>query len=96
MNKKLLCTAVGGALIFAAGASQARFGNDYESALIPYVVKDANRTTVVSVILSEESSSTAESLHLQYWTKSTTDANTAACQPSSIQIPVTTNDIVIY
>jgi hypothetical protein len=35
-------------------------------------------------------------LHLQYWTKSTTDANTAACQPSSSTMAFTDNDIVTF
>jgi len=98
MNKKLLCTAVGGALALGAGAAQAYLSTSYQEALVPYVVKDANRTTVVTVIVdnSTPSTSTAEVMHLQYWTKSTTDANTASCKPSSVTVPVTQNDMVTF
>jgi len=98
MNKKLLCTAVGASLAAATGLAQAYNHADADYALIPYVVKDANRTTVVSIIMSSHASTPAsdEVLHLQYQTKSTTDANTAACQPSSVTVPVTDNDIVTF
>jgi len=95
MNKKLLSTAVATTLgaVIAAPAAQA---NDYYSALIPYVVKDANRTTVVTLIGSGWANSSGGPLHLQYWTKSTTAANTSACEPSSVTIPITPNDIVTF
>jgi len=100
MNKKLLCTAVGGALAFGAGSAQAYVGGAIYDALIPYVVKDTNRTTVVTVIMQGSINGAITQskgdLHLQYWTKSTTDANTAACLPSSVTIPVTQNDIVTF
>jgi len=98
MNKKLLCVAVGGALAVSAGATSAyTIGGVARDALVPYVVKDANRTTVVTVITSYQVGSWSKGdMHLQYWTKSTTDANTAACQPSSVVIPVTPNDIVTF
>jgi len=100
MNKKLICTAVGGALAFGAGSSEAWLATPAFEALVPYVVKDANRTTVVTVIMQGDyNGSVTDSvgdLHLQYWTKSMTDANTAACQPNSVQVPVTQNDIVTF
>jgi len=100
MNKKLLCTAVGGALAFSAGASHGVLSAVFPEALVPYVVKDANRTTVVTVIvhgsIGGPITQAKGNLHLQYWTKSTTDANTAACSPSSVTIPVTQNDIVTF
>jgi len=97
MNKKLLCTAVGGALALGAGAAQASTDPGYREILIPYVVKDSNRTTVVTTILDNSSPGTsAKNMHLQYWSKSTTDANTAACKPSSVTVPVTPNDIVTF
>jgi len=98
MNKKLLCTAVGGALALTAGASNAWFNEDSDSIFFPYVVKDTNRTTVVTIIMSNGASTPAseEKIHIQYWTKSTTDANTAACSPSSITVPVTDNDVVTW
>jgi len=96
MNKKLLCTAIGASLAATAGIAQA--ANQWEAhyALVPYVVKDANRTTVVSVILAQDIPTKGQTLHLQYQTKSTTDASTAACRPSSVTIPVTPNDIVTF
>jgi len=100
MNKKLLCTAVGATLASATGLAQAGGPNawDADNAFVPYVVKDANRTTVVTVIMNDGSGPVAsdELLHIQYWTKSTTAANTAACDPSSITVPVTDNDIVTW
>jgi len=45
---------------------------------------------------SADMASAGNELHLQYQTKSLTDANTAACQPSSVMIPVTPNDIVTF
>ena len=91
MNKKLLCTAVGGALALAAAGAHAHVNSPYGTALIPYVVKDVNRTTVVTVVINNNSvpSSASNLMHLQYWTKSTTDANTASCKPSSVTVPVT-------
>jgi len=95
MNKKLLSTAVATTLgaVIAAPAAQA---NTYYSALIPYVVKDANRTTVVTLIGDGWANSSGGPLHLQYWTKSTTAANTSACEPSSVTIPITPRDIVSF
>jgi len=67
-------------------------------AFVPYVVKDSNRTTVVTIITSGDNGGgqSDEIMHLQYWTKSTTDANTAACAPSSVTVPVTPNDVVTW
>jgi len=97
MNKKLLCTAVGGALALGAGAAQAYTNVHYYEILVPYVVKDTNRTTVVTVMVTNDNPGTyAKIMHLQYWSKSTTDANTAACKPSSVTVPVTPNDIVTF
>jgi len=98
MNKTLLCAAVGGALALGTMTASADFRVEQDFAFVPYVVKDANRTTVVTVMMSDESDTPAsdEVLHLQYWTKSTTAANTAACDPSSVTVPVTDNDIVTF
>jgi len=98
MNKKLICSAVGASLAMSAGLAQAYLNDDENLAIIPYVVKDTNRTTVVSVIMSDDNggNSSDEIMHLQYWTKSTTAANTAACSPSSVTVPVTPNDIVTF
>jgi len=97
MNKKHVCTAVGSALTITAGAVSATTIQVFPDSLIPYVVKDTNRTTVVTTIMGWDSGTYSKGdLHLQYWTKSTTDANTAACQPSSVQIPVTANDILTF
>jgi len=98
MKMKLLRTAVSGALALGAGAAHALTTPDYLESLVPYVVKDTNRTTVVTVILANMAQNTAAAslMHLQYWTKSTTDANTAACKPSSVTVPVTPNDIMTF
>jgi len=93
MNKNLLSTAIGAGLALAAGIANAY---DYPTMLYPYVVKDANRTTVVTLIGDGAPVSSGASIHLQYWTKSTTDANTAACAPSSVTVPFTDNDIVTF
>jgi len=90
INKKLLCTAVGASLVAAAGVAQA------DHWIVPYVVKDTNRTTVVTLIGDGQPVSANDEKHLQYWTKSTTDANTAACQPSSVFVPFTDNDIMTF
>jgi len=96
MEKKLLAAAVG-ATFAAASPAFAYLNASVENALVPYVVKDANRTTVVTVVLDAGTPvAGGDDLHLQYWTKSTTDANTAACQPSSVTIPKTPNDIVTF
>jgi hypothetical protein len=78
-----------------ATALPAAANHDY-MVLVPYVVKDGNRTTVVTLIGEGIPVSAGQSLHLQYWTKSTTDANTAACQPSSVTVPFTDNDIMTF
>jgi len=97
MNKKLLCTAVGGALALTVGSAQAIRDHHWDSVLIPYVVKDTNRTTVVTLFTTHNSRDKGnQDLHLQYWTKSTTDANTAACQPNSVFVPVTTFDTLTF
>jgi len=97
MNKKLLCTAIGASLAVAAGSANAYRHGDYYNMLVPYVVKDANRTTVVTVIATSDSRDKAnQDLHLQYWTKSTTDANTASCLPNSVFVPITPADIMTF
>jgi len=97
MNKKLICTAVGSALALVGGAASAEFDtSSTDRAFAGYVVKDANRTTVLTLIGNGAEMKYTDSLHIQYWTKSTTDANTAACQPSSVYIPFTDEDIVTW
>jgi len=97
MNKQIICTAVGASLALTAGSANAAIGGEYYSMLVPYVVKDSNRTTVVTVIATDdEREKNSQDLHLQYWTKSTTDANTAACLPNSVFVPITPNDIVTF
>jgi len=97
LNKKLITAAVGASLALSAGAASAYTHNDYNSILFPYVVKDANRTTVITLIIDPESRTKGnQDLHIQYWTKDTSAANTAACQPSSSFMGVTPNDIVTF
>jgi len=97
MNKKLLCAAVGASLAFGAGAASAVFDPQNSYAFYPYVVKDANRTTVISLINGyQEGPGGKGDIHIQYWTKSTTAANTAACDPSSVFIPMTAEDILTF
>ncbi len=91
LKKKLLATAVGGALTLGLGMQAAQANHVM---LFPYVVKDTNRTTVITVM--GQAPTTGTTLHVQYWTKSTTDANTAACQPNSSAIKFTDNDIVTF
>jgi len=91
MDKKLLSIAVGATLAAAGGLARAN-----HDLLIPYVVKDANRTTVVTLIGSGAPVNTGANMHLQYYSKSTTDANTAACAPSSVYVPFTDNDIMTF
>lgn len=96
MNKKLVVTAVGVCLSATGGLAQAWFNVDYDYTLIPYVVRDTNRTTVVTLIGNGQPVASGAAIHLQYWTKSTTDANTAACQPNSSTLTFTDNDIVSF
>ena len=96
-DKKLISAAVGASLVLATGAANAAFSENYGAMLFPYVVKDANRTTVITVISNSNSRlSSNQDLHIQYWTKSTTAANTAACEPSSSFMKITPNDIVSF
>ena len=99
MNKKLLVSAVSGALAFGVSGLPALASHDSsndDTVLIPYVVKDTNRTTIVTLIGTGSPVSSGPSIHLQYWTKSTTAANTAACEPSSTTLTFTDNDIVTF
>ena len=93
LKKKLIATAVGSALTFGLGM-QAAQASHYM--LFPYVVKDANRTTVVTVIGNGQPTNAGATLHLQYYTKDTTAANTAACQPNSTTMTFTDNDIATW
>ena len=93
MNKKLLSTAVTAALTLGLGLPAAHANG---TALFPYVVKDANRTTVITMIGYGQPVSAGATLHLQYWTKPTTAANTAACEPNSTTMTFTDNDIVSF
>ena len=96
-NKKLITAAVGTSLVLAAGAANANRDSQYYAILFPYVVKDTNRTTVITVMSNSDSRTAGNAdLHIQYWTKSTTDANTAACSPSSTFVGITPNDIVSF
>ncbi len=92
------------AVALALGASLAPHvakAEHYNNALFPYVVKDTNRTTVVTLVANAadccNSVQTAGlHVHLQYWTKSTTAANTAACEPSSTTMIFTVNDMATW
>jgi len=94
-KKKLLAAAVGGTLTLGLGIQPA-VAEKGPFMLFPYVVKDTNRTTVVTVIGNGQAVNAGANMHLQYWTKSTTDANTAACSPNSTTITFTANDIVSF
>jgi len=95
MNKKLLCAVVTGALPLSAGAIPTISGDD--PWIVPYVVKDTNRTTVVTLINGDQNAPGGKGdVHIQYWTKSTTAANTAACEPSSVYVPMTENDVMTF
>jgi hypothetical protein len=95
MNKKLLTLAVGSAMSLGMGLQPAQASHQH-FILFPYVVKDTNRTTVVTVIGYGQPAKDGPSLHLQYWTKDTTAANTAACQPSSTTMTFTDDDIATW
>jgi len=92
MNKTALTTAVSAALVASAAALPQASANY----LFPYVVKDANRTTVITVMGFDWGAKDAKDVHLQYWTKSTTDSNTAACLPSSVTVPFTDLDMMTF
>jgi len=95
MNKNILTTAVSATMLVGLAASATAQAHSH--ALLPYVVKDANRTTVVTLIGSAYGDSgAAGQVHLQYWTKSTTAANTAACEPNSVTIPMTVDDMLTF
>ncbi len=64
--------------------------------LFPYVIKDSNRTTLVTVIGNGQPVNAGAQLRVQYWTKSLTAANTAACEPNSSELSFTDNDIVTF
>jgi hypothetical protein len=89
----LITAAVGGALTLGMGLQSAQADHQM---LFPYVVKDTNRTTVITMMGWGQPVSSTSKMHLQYWTKSTTDANTAACQPNSSTLSFTDNDIVTF
>ena len=92
-TKKLVATAVGTALTLGMGLQSAHADHQM---LFPYVVKDANRTTVITLMGWGQSASSTDKMHLQYWTKDTSAANTAACQPNSSTLNFTDNDIVTF
>jgi len=93
MNKKLLTAAVGAAVGFGLSAPSIAAPM---VALVPYVIKDNNATTVVTLIGNGAPKSQNDTVHLQYWTKAITDANTASCKPSSVFVPFTDNDIMTF
>ena len=93
-NSQLISYAVALAL-GASLAPQLAQADDESDLLFPYVVKDANRTTVITVI-TPDVGGIADQMHIQYWTKSTTAANTAACEPSSSTMVTTENDVVTF
>lgn len=91
LNKKLVATAVGAALTVGLGMQAAQADNEL---LFPYVRKEANITTVITIMGGAPAAGTT--LKVQYWTKSTTAANTAACEPNSRDVPFTNNDMVTW
>jgi len=93
MTKNHLRLAVAAAVGAGFSASPA-LASHFSEQLFPYVVKDTNRTTVVTIIA--DGATDGGRIHLQYWTKSTTAANTAACQPSSVFVPMTDDDIMTF
>jgi len=95
LNKNLIASAVGATLTLGMGMQAAQANHD-TPLLIPYVVKDTNRTTIVTLIGTGNPVNNGPEIHLQYWTKSTTAANTAACEPSSTTMTFTENDIVTF
>lgn len=97
MIKKLVTVAVGIGLSVAGANANAVKNAGYHVALIPYVVKDTNRTTLVSIVMGGEPVSPLERLYLQYWTKPIASAHTDPCLPNSYGgIPVTSNDMLTF
>jgi hypothetical protein len=93
LKKKLIATAVGSTLTLGLGMQAAQAGH---MLMFPYVIKDANRTTLITMIGNGASVSSGATIHLQYYTKDLTAANTAACQPNSSTLTFTDNDIVTF
>jgi len=95
MNKKLLTAAVGAAVGVGLAAPSMAAPRP-EVAFVPYVIKDNNVTTVVTLIGNGAPKTQNDTVHLQYWTKAITDANTASCKPSSVYVPFTNNDVMTF
>ena len=103
MKMKHLNYAITMALGAGLVAPQLAQASHFAGALFPYVVKDTNRTTVITLIANTAqegggggTNTAGLHVHLQYWTKDTTAANTAACQPNSSSMIFTVNDMATW
>jgi len=95
-RKTIVSAAIGASLAVAALPANAWLNPGYSTTLIPYVVKDSNRTTVISLIMSDDSANTSGTLALQYWTKPISDPHNGGCFENAYMVPVTQNDVITF
>jgi len=94
MNRftKLLGAMAGLALVMSVGVQKAQANHD---TLFPYIINTASEESVLTLI-TPNAASVGTNVHIQYWTKDVTAASDAACQPSSIFVDFTPNDMMTW
>jgi len=94
MNRftKLLGAMAGLALVMSVGVQKAHATQDV---LFPYIINTASEESVLTLI-HQGIADVYPGTHIQYWTKDVTAASDAACQPSSVFVEFTANDMMTW
>jgi len=88
---KLLGVMAGLALVMSFGVQKAQ-----ADVLFPYIINTSTEESVLTLIEPGAADGTSVGTHIQYWVKDITAASNAACQPSSIFVPFTDNDMMTW
>jgi len=93
-STKLLGAMAGLALVMSVGVQKAQAANIIDT-LFPYIINTASEESVLTLI-HIGTGDVAPGTHIQYWTKDVTAASDAACQPSSVFVEFTADDMMTW
>jgi len=91
-SSKLLGVMAGLTLVMSVGVQKAHATHEV---LFPYIINTASEESILTLI-NQGATDITPGTHIQYWTKDITAASDAACQPSSVFVEFTADDMMTW
>jgi len=79
-------------LVMSVGVQKAHATHEV---LFPYIINTASEESILTLI-NQGATDITPGTHIQYWTKDITAASDAACQPSSVFVEFTADDMMTW